>query len=1347
MYIKSMVIDGFKSYCQRTEIPGFDVQFNAITGLNGSGKSNILDAICFLLGITNLFHIRASNLQELVYKGGQAGITKATVSIVFDNTDKSVSPYGYEQFDELTITRQVVVGGKNKYLINGTNATTTRVQDLFHSVQLNVNNPHFLIMQGRITKVLNMKPPEILSLLEEAASTKLYESKKEAALKTIEKKDSKLREIDRVLYEDITPTIRKLREERSSYLEYQKVVREIEHLSRLIVAYDFTRLEEAKQRSKDDLVRLETNLSSAKESLEQLNAQKAEVDQNIVNLTEERQTLLGSALEEAERLLTERQKEEAVVAGASTRAVEHLCAAKKQLRSLDLQSAEVATHLAAKQRAAEVAAGAEFHDLEEAAKQAQDALTEAQANLAATTSGLGGGGSSSKRAGGLAEQARMAEGHRVAVETELRQLEMREDHLSKELASGEMKLAAMEAKSGKEGQAEAQKRRQLVEQITKVNEQLEDIRRADEEAGGDEAAITNRYNEEAKATRLLQARCDELGRQFHQLQFEYTDPTPNFDRRQVYGVVAKLFDLVDPKYATAIEVAAGGKLYNVVVDTETTAKALLERGQLARRVTMLPLNQMRGSPVPAEVVQRAEALVGAENVAPALSLIRYPPHLRPVMEFIFGGLLVCPTLDYARRVAFHPGVERRTITYDGDMFDPQGTLSGGSRTSGGGDTAASLLIRVAQWRAAECEAVEATTRVRATQEAREAAVERARRRADLAETLDRARHQLALVETNLRQSDTHRLRSDLERLKEELTEVGESLKRGAMRLTEAKKAAAEAQWRVEHAQEEEARALREAEAAVQVARKRADAAEETLRQKQRLKETLRLEADELARELEQIKASTELSRGEVASAEAAVATTEEQLKTAKAALTEARARVKEQQRLADAAAAAIQTAKNEAGRLKEAISATTCEIDRLTHDVDIHSRESKEATVKLAQMLESNTWIAEERHHFGVANGPFDFGKRDPSEARQRVAQLSERRDKLSRTVNMRAMNMLGTAEEQYADLLRRREIVLADKRKIQAVIDDLDARKEQVLRAAYDKVNAEFSNIFSSLLPGTRAQLVPPEGQTILEGLQFRVAFGDTWKESLSELSGGQRSLVALALILALLLFKPAPIYILDEVDAALDLSHTQNIGQLIKNHFNNAQFIVVSLKDGMFNNANVLFKTKFVDGVSTVTRHTPSTPSSALASAALRPTKASGDARPHQIGSRRNPFSERLVTRFKGLLYLVCLGMSVEAVVKQVDGDALEAAIKGDKLLVCDFFATWCGPCKSLAPKLDAMAKENEKVIFVKLDVDECQDVAEKYRVTAMPTLIVFKNGCEIGRVVGANEAGIRELIQANA
>jgi structural maintenance of chromosome 2 len=156
MYIKELIIDGFKSYAQRTSVSGFDRHFNAITGLNGSGKSNILDAICFVLGISQLQQVRVSNLQELVYKQGQAGVIRASVTIIFDNSDARLSPVGYDQYKELTITRQVMLGGKNKYLINGHTAQVSQVQNLFHSVQLNVNNPHFLIMQGRITKVKNL---------------------------------------------------------------------------------------------------------------------------------------------------------------------------------------------------------------------------------------------------------------------------------------------------------------------------------------------------------------------------------------------------------------------------------------------------------------------------------------------------------------------------------------------------------------------------------------------------------------------------------------------------------------------------------------------------------------------------------------------------------------------------------------------------------------------------------------------------------------------------------------------------------------------------------------------------------------------------------------------------------------------------------------------------------------------------------------------------------------------------------------------------------------------------------------------------------------------------------------
>jgi structural maintenance of chromosome 2 len=156
-----------------------------------------------------------------------------------------------------------------------------------------------------------------------------------------------------------------------------------------------------------------------------------------------------------------------------------------------------------------------------------------------------------------------------------------------------------------------------------------------------------------------------------------------------------------------------------------------------------------------------------------------------------------------------------------------------------------------------------------------------------------------------------------------------------------------------------------------------------------------------------------------------------------------------------------------------------------------------------------------------------------------------------------------------------------------------------------------DFGHIFAELLPGNFSKLQPPEGQDLTDGLEVKVRLGSVWKASLTELSGGQRyvgllvsvvlhyvacrrrakrrglnsrSLIALSLIMSLLQFKPAPMYILDEIDAALDLQHTQHIGQLFRNRFKGSQFIVVSLKEGLFTNANVLFRARFRDGTSSV-------------------------------------------------------------------------------------------------------------------------------------------------------------------
>ena len=194
-------------------------------------------------------------------------------------------------------------------------------------------------------------------------------------------------------------------------------------------------------------------------------------------------------------------------------------------------------------------------------------------------------------------------------------------------------------------------------------------------------------------------------------------------------------------------------------------------------------------------------------------------------------------------------------------------------------------------------------------------------------------------------------------------------------------------------------------------------------------------------------------------------------------------------------------------------------------------------------------------------------------------------------------------ADQEYRELCKKREIIESDRAHIEQFIRDLDEKKNEALQITWKKVTRDFNSIFSTLLPGWSCKLEPPEGMEVKDGLEVKFARDGTWKDSLSELSGGQRcvhwlaqcslqaltlprSLLALSFILSMLLFKPAPMYILDEVDSALDLSNTQNIGQMLKAHFPQAQFVVVSLKEGMWNNANVLFKTKFVDGVSTVTR-----------------------------------------------------------------------------------------------------------------------------------------------------------------
>lgn len=218
------------------------------------------------------------------------------------------------------------------------------------------------------------------------------------------------------------------------------------------------------------------------------------------------------------------------------------------------------------------------------------------------------------------------------------------------------------------------------------------------------------------------------------------------------------------------------------------------------------------------------------------------------------------------------------------------------------------------------------------------------------------------------------------------------------------------------------------------------------------------------------------------------------------------------------------------------------------------------------------------------------------SEEKKKLVVLEERQTILKRNVNVNVLDMIDRVEARDSSLVEMLKTVKRDKEKISSTIEALDDIKKETLHKTWKQVNEDFGAIFADLLPGSFCKLDSCEGDGAsntmsMRGLEIKVKLGGVWKESLTELSGGQRSLTALALILSLLKYRPAPFYILDEVDAALDLSHTQNIGNLLKKRFKSSQFIVVSLKEGMFTNANVLFKTKFKDGISSVERFEQST------------------------------------------------------------------------------------------------------------------------------------------------------------
>ncbi|OQS07771.1 structural maintenance of chromosomes protein [Thraustotheca clavata] len=1177
MFVEEVIIDGFKSYATRTVVSGFDRRFNAITGLNGSGKSNILDAICFVLGITNLSAVRANNLQELVYKQGQAGVTKASVTILFNNEDAASSPVGYEQYKQISVARQVVIGGKNKYLINGHTAQVSQVQNLFHSVQLNVNNPHFLIMQGRITKVLNMKPPEILGMIEEAAGTRMYENKKQAAIKTMNKKEKKVDEINKILAEEITPTLEKLRKEKMNYMQWAANNTEVERLTRFCIAFEYTKALQTSSKSTSELAELQAELAAA-------NKKKVEHKTRIESIEEEMDEIQAKRDEQMQGAFTElKSKEEALgreVVKIRTKATNHQSTvgqAQTQVQSLRDQVTDLEANIT--QLEATIAAKTqEGQTIEKTHSECATAVSDLGGEIQALNAGVSS--ESSKQS--LTDQLATKKRDLQATTTQIQQLQLKLKHNQSVLASKQATLA----KTKSQNSAIEANENHLLNEVHKLEGRIAHVEERFDPRR--EAELQNIRSDLHRTVSQLRRELDDAtAGMSSRLNFEYNNR--NIDPRSVKGMVAKLLTLKDDWSATALEIAAGGKLYQIVVDNERTAKQLLQHGQLRNRVTIIPLNKISRKTLPRDKVRTAKDVAhenGGEAWA-ALDLIDYERDVEGAMEYTFGQALVCDSSNVAKAVTFHRNVMAKSVTLEGDSFDPAGTLQGGSAPSNG----ASILKRLHA-------VVEISRRLSSAERDLEAAErdlrdmrEDAREYNDIQRSLDLKKHELHLLRSQIQETSYAQLQQEISHLQDEQTEATAALETAESSITKLESDIANLQSDIASMATSREGRLKSLEKRHKEAKAKLVTAVAAMKKYTQTLAELNLELKTLQQEKTTLQSTLQSAETTLTKDQDEGRKCNKQLEKLEAEMAAVTNELQLQRTALSQCDVELKALQKNLESCQKIVAECELEAKKIDHRMSRMAKDTSQATSLVENLQKAHPWIATEKEFFGRDQSDYDFKRMDFGKAQKNLAALKEAQGSLAKKINKKVMGMIEKAEQEYQSLMNKRTIIEKDKAKITSVIHELDTKKNEALEITWQKVTTDFGSIFSTLLPGTTAKLEPPENGTILDGLRVRVAFGGVWKESLTELSGGQRSLLALSLILSLLLFKPAPMYILDEVDAALDLSHTQNIGQMIRSHFSHSQFIVVSLKEGMFNNANVVFQTKFVDGVSTVSRSTPYT------------------------------------------------------------------------------------------------------------------------------------------------------------
>lgn len=1163
IFLKALHIQGFKSFADKLKLE-FGSGMCVIVGPNGSGKSNVADAVRWVLGEQSVKSLRGSKMEDVIFSGSSARrpVGMAEVSLIFDNSSGTLPL----DFQEVTITRRVYRDGESQYYINRSLCRLRDIQELF--LDTGSGKEGFSIIgQGRVEEILNLKSEERRLLIEEVAGISKYRVRKKEALKKLEDTKNNLERLNDIVNE-IESRLEPLREQ----AEIAKLSKELnQELALTEISSIVCELSDVKNK-----------LNTILEGSEEMEAKRTLL---LAGVAEKESLILVKEheMEKLEHIIQKRQEEIRDLENAAQEAAHKISILMERKGFAYEQKQRVEKEIIAEEAEQDLCndrirqQAQKKSELSQSVNETKNTLIEQEQKLIELRAIVSGSEVNNIKTEIFEEISVKSKYSNEVLELENRRQDIGKQKALYLLEKDKKENDKAEASSALQelaiqGEKLAARASEITEQITAIDQsgknKSQELLVLDEQKSALQRKIDNKLAR-VQALSVLEENMEGYHKGVRETIFAWKNGYIRDCR--LLGTVADIIS-VDKKYETAIETALGSALQDIIVEETKDAKKCIAylKEKDKGRATFLPLDTIKGGKY--NLNPRLSGSKGFHGLA--VELISYDRKYSEVMESLLGRIIIAENLDFAVEISQSTDRKVRVVTLQGDQVNPGGSLTGGSTRS-----ANNGLIG----------------RAREIEELKKETTELNQQRKSISENIFRMENDLKkLLE----------LKTQLEKEQIEINEKrnvnnidNKYLLQKQQQLEKEEKLLLYQLAELEHNLENidvqsqlAATALQEAESAlIQLQEKQAQAEvmiQERNKEANDLNEIITASKVEIARgeqELAQIKniLAEEQSKLDVF-AQSIVSMTEEVL-SAEAQLAEFQTEISVTENQLKGIRETLETEKfalvgmrRKKEQQGETLLASENELEILKKEArdmeqQIHQNELKNA--RWQAEWETGTLRLREEYSLEWE----DAGAYKTSEKKEtlteKIAELKRRITDLG-SVNYTALEEYPETLARYEFMTFQRNDLLEAGNTLNKLITELNGSMAERFSQGFAAVNKAFKEVFFELFHGGNAELILDDPDNILEtGVKIVAQPPGKKAQLLSLLSGGERSLTAIALLFAFLRVKPSPFCFLDEIEAALDEANVKRFVEYLHTLSESTQFILVSHRRGTMEAADRLF------------------------------------------------------------------------------------------------------------------------------------------------------------------------------